>query len=68
MYGYIYKTTDKINNRIYIGQKHSAIFLGYKYLGSGLIIRNIVNKCLVDNTSLEDRFDIELIDTAETKQ
>lgn len=35
MYGYIYMTTNNITGLIYIGQKHSDIFLGTKYLGSG---------------------------------
>lgn len=35
MYGYIYKTTNLISNKIYIGQKKSKYFLGNKYLGSG---------------------------------
>ena len=35
MYGYIYKTTNLVNGKIYIGQKKSKKFLGNKYLGSG---------------------------------
>lgn len=35
MYGYIYKTTNLINGKIYIGQKKSEKFLGINYLGSG---------------------------------
>lgn len=35
MYGYIYMTTNNITGLIYIGQKHSDIFLGTRYLGSG---------------------------------
>ena len=35
MYGYIYKTTNLVNGKIYIGQKKSDVFLGDKYLGSG---------------------------------
>lgn len=67
MYGYIYKTTDKKNGKIYVGQHHSEVFEGYKYLGSGLIISNIKNKLEQENLSLESRFDIEMIDTAESK-
>lgn len=44
MYGYIYKTINLINNKIYIGQKHSQIFLGNKYLGSGLHLKQAIKK------------------------
>lgn len=44
MYGYIYKTTNKINGKIYVGQKRSPVFLGEKYLGSGLILNNAIHK------------------------
>lgn len=35
MYSYIYKTTNLVNGKIYIGQKKSKQFLGNRYLGSG---------------------------------
>lgn len=40
MYGYIYKTTDKVTNKIYIGKKTSTNFKGIPseltlYLDSG---------------------------------
>lgn len=44
MYGYIYKTLNLINNKIYIGQKKSSRFLGDKYLGSGKRLKEAVNK------------------------
>ena len=44
MYGYIYKTTNLLNNLIYIGQKHSVKFLGNNYLGSGKLLRRAVAK------------------------
>lgn len=44
MYGYIYKTTNLVNNKIYIGQKHSDKFLGNRYLGSGKRLREAVDK------------------------
>lgn len=66
MYGYIYKTTDRKTNKIYVGKHHSNVFEGYDYLGSGLIISNIKNKLLENNISFKDRFDIEMIDTAES--
>jgi len=62
MYGYIYKTTNKINGKIYIGQKKSTVFLGNQYLGSGRYLRNAINKYGQDN------FCVELIKWCETKQ
>ena len=49
LYGYIYKTTNILNNKIYIGQKKSTKFLSKKYLGSGKYLKNAVNKYGVDN-------------------
>lgn len=43
MYGYIYKTTNKLNNKIYIGQKKSDKFLFEKYLGSGLKLKSAID-------------------------
>lgn len=68
MIGYIYKTTDKKTNKIYIGKHKSNKFESYNYIGSGLIISNIKNKCIEEGISLEERFLIELIDTAETNE
>lgn len=62
MYGYIYKTTNLINNKIYIGQKKSKIFLKEKYLGSGLYLKRAVNKYGKDN------FKVELIDKADDRE
>lgn len=44
MFGYIYKTTNKINGKIYVGQKQSEVFLAEKYLGSGVILQNAIHK------------------------
>ena len=38
MYGYIYITTNLINNKIYIGQ-HKSKNYDKKYLGSGLLLK-----------------------------
>lgn len=43
MYGYIYKTTDLLNNKIYVGQ-HKALKFDEKYYGSGIIIKELLNK------------------------
>lgn len=61
MYGYIYKTTNKLNNKIYIGQKKSEIFLGKAYLGSGKYLKRAINKYG------EDNFIVEMLDTAESR-
>ena len=62
MYGYIYKTTNKLNNKIYIGQKKSNIFLNEKYLGSGKYLLRAIDKYGKEN------FEIELIDTANSRK
>lgn len=62
MYGYIYKTTNLIDGKIYIGQKKSKKFLCTRYLGSGKYLRNAINK--FGKTS----FTVELIDTAYTRE
>lgn len=66
MFGYIYKTTDLSNGKIYIGKHHSTKYVGLKYVGSGLIITNIKNKCKRDHIPLETRLSIEMIDSADT--
>lgn len=62
MYGYIYKTTNLLNNKIYIGQKKSNEFLHEKYLGSGKYLLNSIRKHGKEN------FKVELIDTANSKE
>lgn len=44
MYGYIYLTTNTVTGKIYIGQKKSDTFLGDKYLGSGVVLLQSINK------------------------
>lgn len=41
MYGYIYKTTNTVNGKIYIGQHKSEKF-DYSYIGSGKIFKSAV--------------------------
>ena len=53
MYGYIYKTTNLVNGKIYIGQKKSDVFLGDKYLGSGKILKMAIEKYGKENFSVE---------------
>ena len=42
-YGYIYKITNNINNKIYIGQKKSDVVLE-NYWGSGTLIKKAISK------------------------
>lgn len=51
MYGYIYKTTNLINNKNYIGQHKSKIFDSYK--GSGIKIKKAMKKYGVENFKTE---------------
>ena len=60
MVGYIYKTTNTVNNKIYVGQRKSDVFLNEKYLGSGKVLLQAVEKYG------KECFTVELIDTAET--
>lgn len=59
MVGYIYKTTDRKNGKIYIG-KHEASAFDPSYLGSGAIISNEVR------AHGKAAFRCEMIDSAET--
>ena len=52
MYGYIYKTTNIINNKIYIGQHKSNVF-DKLYIGSGNILHLAINKYGIDNFKCE---------------
>lgn len=61
MYGYIYKTTNKINGKIYIGQKHSSKFLGNKYLGSGKRLKDAIKHYGVD------AFEVSLVEEVESE-
>ena len=60
MYGYIYKTTNLVNGKIYVGQHKATKFQKRKYLGSGLRIKEAIKKYGRSN------FICELLDTAET--
>jgi len=50
-YGYVYKTTNLLNDRVYIGQKKGQF--DSNYFGSGLIIRSALSKEGSSNFSLE---------------
>lgn len=66
MIGYIYKTTDLTNNKIYVGKHKSTVFQGMRYVGSGTIITHIINKCIRESINLSDRLVVEMIDFADT--
>lgn len=61
MYGYIYKTTNTINNKSYIG-KHKAETFDEKYYGSGKILEQAIKKDGVNN------FIVEVLEWCETKE
>lgn len=50
-YGYIYKTTNLKNKKIYIGQKKGEF--NSDYFGSGLLINKAINKEGIQNFKLE---------------
>ena len=58
MYGYIYKTTNLVNGKIYIGKKKGEFTTSYK--GSGKYLKNALNKYGVEN------FSVEVIEYCET--
>lgn len=62
MYGYIYKTINCVNGKIYVGQKKSSTFLGEQYLGSGVRLRSAIQHYGID------KFKVELLDIADNKE
>lgn len=52
MYGYIYKVTNLINDKIYIGKKELPNF-DPTYYGSGVIVKQAIKKYGIDNFKLE---------------
>lgn len=52
-YGYIYKTTNLVTQKIYVGQKKSQKFLANKYLGSGIKLKSSIQKYGEDNFNVE---------------
>ena len=51
-YGYIYKITNDINGKIYVGQ-HKSNTLDETYWGSGILIKQAINKEGINNFSRE---------------
>ena len=48
MYGYIYITLNKINGKIYVGQKKSKTFI-ITYHGSGKLLKLAIKKYGINN-------------------
>ena len=61
MYGYVYKGTNLVNNKIYIGQ-HKATKFDEKYHGSGTLWKRACAKYGLENIK------IELLEWCETRQ
>ena len=62
MYGYIYKTTNLITKKFYIGKRVSSKFLGNKYLGSGVRLQSSIQHHGAEH------FDVIQIDSAENDE
>lgn len=61
-YGYIYRTTNLVSGKKYIGKHHrEEPTVDYNYLGSGLLIEKAINKHGKEN------FVLEVLDWAESK-
>lgn len=60
-YGYVYKTTNNITNKVYIGQ-HKGCMFDSSYLGSGNLIQRSVKKYG------KDKFKIELLEWCASKE
>lgn len=58
MFGYIYKTTNMVNGKIYIGKRRGEF--DDTYLGSGRYLNNSINKYG------RDQFSVEVIDTCDS--
>ena len=66
-YGYIYKTTNLVNGKIYIGL-HARPEFNPKYLGSGVLILRAVKKYGAHNFTVEQllcALTVDALDTAE---
>lgn len=67
MIGYIYKTTNLINHKIYIGQ-HKCSYFDTKYYGSGKLLKKAINKYGISNFNcllLEECFSEEELNEKE---
>jgi len=60
MYGYVYKISNRINTKVYIGQKKWDF--DPRYFGSGILIRRAIRKYGIKN------FKVKMIAGAETQK
>ena len=60
-YGYVYKTTNLINNKIYIGQ-HKGMCIDKNYLGSGHLFARAIHKYGRNN------FKVEILELCDSKE
>lgn len=67
MYGYIYKTTNLKNTKIYIG-KHKSNSFDFNYYGSGKIIRSAFKKYGKDSFKVELLEECESLEELNTKE
>lgn len=67
MFGYIYKTTNLINNKIYVGQHISKSF-DLKYKGSGTLLEYAIKKYGWDNFRCEIIEECESLDEMNLKE
>lgn len=51
-YGYVYKTTNNVNGKIYVGQ-HKCSYFDASYLGSGININRAITKYGINSFSVE---------------
>lgn len=51
-FGYIYKTTNNINGKVYIGQSAKSLF-NPAYFGSGKLLKQAIKKYGIENFSVE---------------
>lgn len=66
MYGYIYKTTNLINGKIYIGKKKGEFT--NTYFGSGKYLRNALQKYGIDNFTVEKIEDCESLEVQNIRE
>lgn len=66
MYGYIYKTTNILNNKIYIGKRKGNY--DNKYYGSGKYLWNAINKYGIENFKNELLFSCKTLNEINLKE
>lgn len=62
MFGYVYLVRNKVNGKMYIGQKHSDVF-DPTYYGSGVYLKRALNKYGIENFE-----HVKVLEWCETKE